>query len=135
MSGDILTIEFDQAVGGETTHSDEKKYEDSYSLRFGLEYRINESWAIRGGYLRDNNAVPDSHVEPTLPEAKRDLISLGFGWKNENFTVDGFFLILMQQDREITTSTKTILGGAVPFNGTYTGGANLFGITLGYAIN
>ena len=140
-SYDVLTIEFDQAVGGEKTHSDEKKYEDSYSLRLGLEYRINESWAIRGGYLRDNNAVPDAYVEPTLPEAKRDLISLGFGWKNENFTVDGFFLILLQEDREITNSEKyydvTAYAPqlAKPFNGTYTGGANLFGITLGYAIN
>jgi long-chain fatty acid transport protein len=133
-SYDVLTIEFDKAVGGDKIHSDDKKYEDSYSLRLGLEYRINESWAIRGGYLRDNNAVPDAYVEPTLPEAKRDLISLGFGWKNENFTVDGFFLILMQHDREINNSTKTILG-TVPFNGTYTGGANLFGVTVGYAIN
>jgi len=95
-SYDKLELTLEQPVGappGETTISDEKNYEDSYSLRLGLEYRINESWAIRGGYLRDNNAVPDDYVEPTLPEGTRDLFSIGFGWNNNNFTVDGYFLL------------------------------------------
>ena len=102
-----------------------------------VEYRINEAWAIRGGYLRDNNAVPDTHVEPSVPEGVRDLFSIGFGWTNGKFTVDGYYLLLLQQDREITTSTKTITGPTgedVPFNGMYTGSGNLFGVTLGYAL-
>jgi len=134
-SYDKLVLKLEDPVAGETELADDKMYKDSYSLRFGLEYRLNEAWAIRGGYLRDNEAVPDTHVEPTLPENKRHLFSLGFGWNSDNWSVDGFFVLLTQDDREITTSTKTILGGAVPFNGTYTGGANLFGVTLGYAIN
>jgi long-chain fatty acid transport protein len=139
-SYDVLTLEFDKPVGGEKTVSDDKKYEDSYSLRVGLEYRINEAWAIRGGYLRDNRAVPDAYVEPTLPEGDRHLFSLGFGWKMDNFSVDGYFMLLTQDDRTITNSTKfydateTAPQLAKPFNGTYTGGANLFGVTLGYAL-
>jgi long-chain fatty acid transport protein len=137
-SYDKLRIELEDAVAGQTVLEDEKKYEDSYSLRLGLEYRINDSWAVRGGYLRDNNAVPDTHVEPTVPEGVRDLISIGFGWANGSWSVDGYFLVLMQQDREIDTSTKSITGPGgvdVPFNGMYKGSGNLFGITLGYAIN
>jgi long-chain fatty acid transport protein len=137
-SYDKLRIEFEDAVGGENVLEDEKKYEDSFSLRLGLEYRINESWAVRGGYLRDNNAVPDTHVEPSVPEGVRDLFSIGFGWTSNNFTVDGYYLILLQQDREISNSTKAITGPGgvdVPFNGMYQGSGNLFGITLGYALN
>ncbi len=63
-SYDKLVIELTDPVAGQTELEDEKNYEDSFSLRFGLEYRINEAWAVRGGYLRDNNAVPDTHVEP-----------------------------------------------------------------------
>jgi len=136
-SYDKLVLTLNDPVGppGDQTNTieDDKNYEDSYSLRFGLEYRLNESWAIRAGYLRDNNAVPDAYVEPTLPENKRHLYSLGFGWKSDNFSVDGYGMMLTQDDREITNSEKTILGG-VPFNGMYEGSAWLFGLTFGYAI-
>ena len=120
---------------GISEFEDPKNYEDSYSIRLGLEYRLNESWAIRGGYLRDNKAVPDAWVEPTLPEGDRDLFSIGFGWTNSSWTVDGYFLILNQSDRQITNSEHDILGGAIDFNGLYEGSGTLFGVTLGYAIN
>ena len=137
-SYETLKLELNDAVAGENVLEIPKKYVDSYSLRLGLEYRINESWAVRGGYLRDNEAVPDEYVSPDVPEGVRDLISVGFGWTNSSWTVDGYFLMLLQQDREITTSKKTITGPGgedVPFNGMYTGSGTLFGITVGYALN
>ncbi len=142
-SYDKLQVEFEQPVAGRTVISDDKNYEDSYSLRFGLEYRVNECWSVRGGYLRDNHAVPDNYVEPTLPEGDRSLYSLGFGWRSEAFSIDGYAMMLTQDDRDITNSTKEILDdpnvpnppdSGTPFNGLYEGGAWLFGITLGYAI-
>jgi long-chain fatty acid transport protein len=136
-SYDVLTLEFADPVAGETSVSDDKKFEDSYSLRFGLEYRLNDSWALRGGYLRDNKAVPDTHLEPTLPENARNLYSVGVGWNSNSLTVDAFFMLLTQDDREITTSTKTIMidETEVAFNGKYEGSALLFGVTLGYALD
>jgi long-chain fatty acid transport protein len=137
-SYDTLSLELNDAVAGEKVLKTVKMYKNSSSFRLGLEYRINESWAVRGGYLRDNEAVPDEYVSPDVPEGVRDLFSVGFGWTNGSWTVDGFFLLLMQQDREISTSKKAITGPVgvdVPFNGMYTGSGNLFGITLGYAIN
>lgn len=134
-SYDKLVLTVDPPLMGQTEIESDKNYEDSYSIRLGLEYRLNESWAIRGGYLRDNKAVPDAWVEPTLPEGDRDLISLGFGWTNQSWTVDGYFLILKQADRQITNSEHDILGGMFDFNGLYKGSATLFGVTLGYAIN
>jgi long-chain fatty acid transport protein len=136
-SYDTLSLELTDAVAGEKVLKTAKMYKDSYSLRLGLEYRIDESWAVRGGYLRDNEAVPDEHVAPDVPEGVRDLLSLGFGWTNGSWTVDGYFLMLMQQDREISNSKNAITGPGgvdVPFNGMYTGSGTLFGVTVGYAI-
>ncbi len=142
-SYDSLAVEFEQPVAGRRKISDAKKYEDSYSLRFGLEYRLNESWSLRAGYLRDNHAVPDNYVEPTLPEGDRSLYSLGFGWRSDAFSIDGYAMMLTQDDRDITNSTKEILDdpnipnppdSGTPFNGKYEGSAWLFGLTLGYAI-
>lgn len=133
-SYDKLVLKLEDPVAGENELASDKKYEDSYSLRLGLEYRLNDAWALRGGYLRDNAAVPDAYVEPTLPENKRHLYSLGFGWNSGAWRVDGFFMLLTQDDREITNSVHEVLG-SVPFNGKYEGSATLFGATIGYAIN
>lgn len=137
-SYDELTIKYDSPLGppgGQfTERTVERNYEDSFSLRFGLEYVLNEDWAIRAGYLRDNKAVPDENVEPSLPEGDRNLYSLGVGYTMDNLTIDAFFMLLIQEDRKITNSEETILGGAVPFNGTYKGGANLFGVSFGYSL-
>ena len=126
-SYDELTVKYDDPVGGATESTAERNYEDSYSLRFGLEYLINEQIAIRAGYLRDNKAVPDANVEPSLPEGNRNLYSFGLGYTMDNFTIDGFFMLLQQEDREIDNSDYM-------FNGKYTGSANLFGISLGYGL-
>jgi long-chain fatty acid transport protein len=125
-SYDVLTIKFDDAVGGKTETTAEKKYIDSYSIRLGLEYLVNETWAVRAGYVRDNHAVPDERVEPSLPEGDRNLYSLGVGYNTGNFVIDAYYMLLTQEDREITNSVDD-------FNGTYKGIGNLYGITVGYS--
>ena len=126
-SYDELKVEYDAPVGGQTVSAVDRNYEDSYSLRFGLEYMINEQFAVRGGFLRDNKAVPDDYLEPTLPEGDRNLFSIGAGYTINNLTIDAFFMLLQQDDRTIETSE-------FGFNGTYKGGANLFGVSLGLGL-
>ena len=127
-SYDELVVKFDDPVGGKTESVAERKYEDSFSLRLGVEYQMNDDLALRVGYVRDNKAVPDERVEPSLPGGNRDLYSVGFGYKiNKNLTVDGFYLLLLQEDRTITNSVDG-------FNGTYTGMGNLFGFSFQYGL-
>jgi len=126
-SYDELKVTYDAPVGGQTESVAERNYENSYSLRFGLEYMVNEQFALRAGYLRDNKAVPDKNVEPSLPEGDRNLYSLGVGYTMDNLTIDAYFMLLQQDDREISTSDYM-------FNGKYKGSANLFGVTFGYGL-
>ncbi len=125
-SYDELIIKFDDPVAGQKEIPSEKGYIDSYSLRFGLEYLINDAWAVRAGYLRDNHAVPDKRVEPSLPEGDRNLYSLGVGFQTGSFMIDAYYMLLMQEDRNIIDSVDD-------FNGMYKGIGNLYGITIGYS--
>lgn len=126
-SYDKLKVVFDKPVGGSTESVAERMYEDSYSLRFGLEYMVDKQLAVRLGYLRDNHAVPDNRVEPSLPEGDRNLYSVGLGYTIDQLTIDGYYMILTQDDRKITNSVDD-------FNGTYTGLANMFGVSLEYGL-
>lgn len=124
-SYDKLAVEFDQPVAGETQSISERRYEDSYSLRFGMEYLIDDSFTLRAGYLWDRHAVPDAYVEPSLPEGNRHNYTIGLGYKWHNIQLDGAYQILLQDDREINQSVQN-------FNGKYSGLANLYGLTIGY---
>ena len=133
-SYDILKIKFKEPVAGQTESKAVKNYEDSYSLRFGLEYKVNENLAVRAGYLRDNHAVPDEYVEPTLPESDRNLYSVGLGYKLNNVTFDAYYMLLLQDDRTIKNSKLEVNGQPFPFNGTYKGMTNMFGLTMGISL-
>jgi long-chain fatty acid transport protein len=124
-SYDELVITFDDPVAQQTESVAERKFEDSFSLRFGLEYIVDEKLSLRLGYIRDNHAVPDERLEPSLPEGDRNLYCIGAGYKLDNITIDGFYMLLNQEDRKITNTIEAM-------NGTYTGMGNLFGVSFEY---
>lgn len=129
-SYDEMVLDFENAAGGVTRQVNPRNYEDSYSIRVGLEYRLNDAFALRGGYIRDNQAVPDKYVEPSLPEGNRNIYSLGFGYRFvfENFldvTIDGAYMLLRQEEREITDSVED-------FNGVYNSLANMYALSIGW---
>lgn len=125
-SYDILVIKFDDPVGGSTETEAEKNYQNSASYRLGLEYRVNDDLALRAGYMRDNHAVEDKDVEPSLPEGDRDLYNFGIGYKFSTFSIDASYTLLLQEDREITNSVHD-------FNGKYESMGHLYGLSFGYS--
>jgi len=126
-SYDKLTVKFQQSVVGVTQVESPRNYRDSYSLRFGMQYRLDESWNMRLGYIYDQYAVPEAYVEPSLPEGNRHNYTFGIGYKWSTFSVDGAYHLLLQDDREVTNSIHN-------FNGKYTGLANLYSLSLGFVL-
>jgi long-chain fatty acid transport protein len=103
-----------------------KNYENTYILRIGGEYTMDEL-QIRFGYLFDNNPVQDKYTEPLLPDADRHGYNIGFGYRlRENLVVDVAYLFLQFSDRTVT-------GTAIDFDGVYQSRANLLGINFGYS--
>lgn len=118
-----------QTPGDQNVQSADRNYETSFIIRVGAEYMLSDAFALRGGFLYDKNPVLDEYVEPTLPDANRIGINVGFGYKiSESISVDFAYLLLLFQERSITTSK-------FGFNGTYNSSAHLFGINFAYAIN
>lgn len=103
-------------------------YKDSYIVRVGGEYKIDEMWTARAGVFYDKNPVPDAYEAPILPDADRLGLNVGVGVHvTNNVSVDAFYMFLPFKQRTITTS-------AYGFNGTYNTTANLMGIDLSYRL-
>ena len=125
-SYDELKIEFADPVAGEMTTVSERKYQDSDSYRIGIEYKLDEQFAIRAGFMRDNAAVPDERMEPSLPDGNRNIYNIGLGYQFNKFRIDGAYMLLLQDDRKVT---NTVDG----FDGVYKSLANLYGLSFSYS--
>lgn len=86
---DEIKIEFDDPVNGQYSSVQPKKWKDVFSYRFGLKYRISEHYTLRAGYIFDEAPMPDSTLDPQLPNGDRHIYTAGFDWKLSNKTLLG----------------------------------------------
>jgi len=129
---DEFTVEVD-VPGFEDKHVKEN-WKDSLIFRGGLEYNLNESFALRAGFLYDQTPQPDETVDPILPDANRWAVTGGFGYKSGNFVLNVAYQYEPFQDR--TSENRSVLvhplSGINLGQGTYKTTAHLFGISLGF---
>jgi long-chain fatty acid transport protein len=104
-----------------------RDYKDTYIARAGLEYAVSDVFILRGGVYYDHNPVKDELVEPTLPDADRIGLNIGYGAKIGNLGIDVGYCFLIFMDREVKKSTFGL-------NGTYSMTAHLLGMNLSYSL-
>jgi len=104
-----------------------ENYTNTFQYRFGLERRMGERYAVRGGYFFDKSPAPAASVSPLLPDADRHGFALGGTWKSGRFHADaaGWFLLSPSRSTEGQQRDQ--------FNGTYKSHAVTLGIFLGYS--
>jgi long-chain fatty acid transport protein len=89
----------------------ELDWKDCVQLRFGLEYKTSEKFAIRAGYYYDPNPSPKYTRTILLPEMTFNFFTFGFGYHTERVTIDFGVEYGMGQELEITMAD---LGPADP---------------------
>ncbi len=112
----------------------EEDWDNSYIIRTGIQYMLNENVALRGGFFYDKNPQPTKSVDPILPDADRLGFTAGFGYKGKNFTLDLAFQFEPFKDRESPNRyiESYQIGGMNLGAGTYHNRAYLFGLSFGY---
>lgn len=74
--------------GGPYDRVDEFLWKDTTQFRFGAEYMVTNSLALRAGYYFDPSPGPIETQNILLPEFKYNWVTLGFGYKSETIIVD-----------------------------------------------
>jgi long-chain fatty acid transport protein len=85
----------------------ELRWEDKIQYRFGLEYKLNEKIALRGGYYYDPVVGPDETLTILLPQFTYNVVTLGLGYCTEKISLDLCLEYLMGQERTINPATFT----------------------------
>ena len=126
-----LTIKFDPALlGAVSEKATQKDWDDVFRYQFGAEYALNETWALRAGYVYDETPIPDAHVDYIVPANDRHLFSVGVGYKQANFFCDLGYTYLLIKDRDVTgRAADGVLSGEFT-----KGDAHMIGIGVGYKL-
>jgi long-chain fatty acid transport protein len=108
-------------------------YNNTSSIRIGVDHRFTNGAAIRGGFAAAAAAAPDVTVTPLLPEQDRTYGTIGGGYPiTSRFTIDGAYMKIFTpgrrgrlDERAARTQTAEQLN-----NGSYTLRANIFSLSL-----
>jgi len=74
--------------GGPYDRVDELLWKDTFQYRFGAEYLLSESFALRAGYYIDENPGPLETQNILLPEFKYNWFTAGFGYQSSKIVID-----------------------------------------------
>lgn len=111
----------------------DKQWKDVWNVRVGGQYKLNDQWKLRLGYLYDKNPVPDHYFETRVPDSDRHGFSVGTGYTMGNVTFDVAYLYLLFNTRHVTDSVQD--NGTTNTNslsGTYKAEAHVLGVSMGY---
>ena len=104
------------------------EWSDSTFVSLGAEYKLNDSWTLRGGVADDQTPTSLVHRTPRLPDDDRRWYSVGATWAvSDALDVNFAFSHLKPDDPKVDarSSGSRIVG---PFDGS----ANLYGVSAQY---
>ena len=140
-SYDKLAVDFEDPAYADISRP--RDYEDTYAIRFGAEYFLDESLSFLGGIYFDKMPVQPDYLSPSLPDADRLGFSFGADARIfENFGICGSYLFIRSSELTVTNSREIYTpydegneASAPKFNGTYNSYAHLLSFSLYYKFN
>ena len=114
----------------------DENFKDSFLIRAGVQYQMNENFALRGGFLYDETPQPVASMDTMLPDSDRWALTAGFGYNFGGFAIDVAYQFEPFKDRT-SPNREIYLGDPITplVNegiGTYSSTAHLFGISFKY---
>jgi long-chain fatty acid transport protein len=105
-----------------------RDWSNSIAVHLGVDYRINPKLTVRGGYLFDQTPVPDKTLDPILPQADKNVFTMGIGYRLNAVSLDLSYAYLRNKDRTISNSVLEY-----PTNGLYESSVHLISFSTGYS--
>jgi long-chain fatty acid transport protein len=132
-SFDTLVISIPAA--GQTITST-NNWDDTWAMRLGAIYAINENTNLLLGYSFDETGQPDEHFSARVPDNERQLFSIGMTHDYSGWTLEASYMYVLLDDRTVNSSNPYVPGvttdanGTDAYNGTYESSVHLVGIGL-----
>ncbi len=138
-SNDEMTLKSELAFLGQSSLTQPRNWNSTWTYNIGGNYRVNEKVAINLGYLYGENAVPSSTFEPIIPDTDALLFTIGTDLTCGPWTLSGAFGYEYHDDRDKNNTIGDPLGSmaaGMPVgtaNGKYETDIYLLALSVGYA--
>jgi len=100
-SYESLAFTFDKPLLGilPTRSFSPKNWGSVWRYQIGFEYKHSPEWTWRLGYTYDQEPMPLSTLDYQVPTGDRQLLSVGFGYSKDNWSLDLAYTYLIAGDR------------------------------------
>jgi long-chain fatty acid transport protein len=102
-----------KAAGLEQASTFELRWENTTDIRFGIEYKVTDSLALRGGFYTDRAPSPEETLNIMLPSIDYKCVTFGLGYNRGKVSVDLAFEYLTGKDREVDPMNY-LVGAGMP---------------------
>jgi len=75
------------------------KWKDTFDVKFGMQYKLSDSFYIRAGFYTDNAPSPEETLNVMLPNIAYKVFTGGIGYKNGKLNLDFAVEYLNGEDR------------------------------------
>uniref|UniRef100_A0A7V6DNJ2 Membrane protein involved in aromatic hydrocarbon degradation n=1 Tax=Desulfobacca acetoxidans TaxID=60893 RepID=A0A7V6DNJ2_9BACT len=110
----------------------EKNWHDVWALRFGANWQMKDNIKLRAGYTFDMTPVPNSTLEPQVPDSNRHVFAVGGDLKIKRLTLGIAYNFILNEPR-FKDNTFTINGLPLPnefqVNGKYQSTTHTLGLS------
>jgi long-chain fatty acid transport protein len=129
----------DQDQYGSNIVTSNNRWSDVNAYRIGISYDFTQATQLRIGYTYDETPQDDNFFSPRIPDADRQLFSMGVGHTLGNgWTIDAGYMYVMFDDRTLdidptfvhSAPNESETNGTSAVNGKYESSVHLFGIGI-----
>ncbi|MEJ2620474.1 MAG: outer membrane protein transport protein [Candidatus Thiodiazotropha sp.] len=127
------SLEVKEEKYGNTIFESMNKFENASAYHLGMTYDFTKATQLRIGYTYDETPQKDEYFSPRVPDADRQLFSLGVGHTiSDGWTFDVGYMYVDFDERTINSSKGAVAGeelnGTSAVDGTYDSSVHLFGL-------
>jgi long-chain fatty acid transport protein len=110
-------------------------WEDTWVYRLGFYYQMTPATKLMFGYSFDETPQPDSFFSARVPDADRQLFSVGVSHQfNNKWVMEAAYMYVDVDSRTINSSTAYVppgdANGTTAYNGEYSTDVSLIGVSL-----
>lgn len=110
-----------------------RDWHDSWTFRFGMNYRLNEQIKLRAGYTYDMSAIPDATFDPQIVNMDQHIFTLGGDYTFDRFTLGlGYNYVLGERRSKNNLIATNGVPAPLQANGSYQSTAHGLGLSLSY---
>lgn len=119
---------------GTTYTKSTNNWNDTLTYRVGGQYRFDNTHGLMFGYAYDETPQGDDYYNARIPDANRQLFSLGYKYQQKGYSIDLSYMYVKFDERTINSSKTFTPGsdanGTAAYNGTYQANAQLVSISF-----